>query len=181
MSTIHPQAINESDSVGAGTRVWAFAHLMKGATIGRDCNLGEHVFVEKDVRVGERVTVKNGVSLWTGLEVGDEVFIGPAAVFTNVKFPRAFIKTPPTEFARTRIHRGATVGAGAVIVCGISIGEYAFIGAGAVVTRDVPAHALILGNPGKIRGFVCKCGQTRVAADARQLACKACGTTVGLC
>lgn len=181
---IHPQALVESDSVGTGTRVWAFAHVMKGAVIGRDCNVGGHCFIESDAKLGNQVTVKNGVSIWSGVEIGDEVFVGPGVTFTNVRFPRAFIKRDRSEYETTRIERGATLGAGAVLVCGISVGEYSFIGAGTVVNQDVPPHALVHnqgGSTGKVVGYVCKCGKSRVKPDAKLLDCKACGTSRPLC
>ena len=128
---VHPQGLCDSTDIGAGTRVWAFAHVLKGAHIGADCNICDHVFVENDVVVGDRVTVKCGVQLWDGLRVEDDVFIGPNATFTNDRFPRS--KHYPEKFAQTTIGRGASVGANATILPGVTIGQYAMIGAGAVV------------------------------------------------
>jgi UDP-2-acetamido-3-amino-2,3-dideoxy-glucuronate N-acetyltransferase len=155
---VHPLAVCESDRVGSGTRIWAFVHVLKGAVIGAHCNLGEGVFVESNVSIGNRCTIKNGVALWDFVTLEDGVFVGPSAVFTNDLRPRAFIRRPSRTFLPTVIKRGATIGANATIVCGVTIGKYAFIGAGAVVTRDVPDHALVVGNPGRIAGKVCYCG-----------------------
>lgn len=148
----HEQAIVESKNVGKGTRVWAFAHVLPGAVIGRDCNICDHVFVENDVKVGDRVTVKCGVQLWDGLRVENDVFIGPNATFTNDAFPRS--KQYPEAFAETVIGEGASIGANATILPGIKIGRRAMIGAGAVVTRNVPANAIVTGNPARITGYV---------------------------
>jgi acetyltransferase-like isoleucine patch superfamily enzyme len=149
---VHPQGICESDRVGEGTRVWAFAHVLPGAQIGADCNICDHVFIENDVVVGDRVTVKCGVQLWDGLRVADDVFIGPNATFTNDRFPRS--KAYPEHFAVTELGPGSSIGAGAVILPGVKIGRGAMVGAGAVVTKDVPAHAIVVGNPARIRGYV---------------------------
>ncbi|PZS32655.1 MAG: isomerase [Pseudonocardiales bacterium] len=145
---VHPDGRCESASVGAGTRIWAFAHVLPGAQLGRDCNICDHVFIENDVVVGDRVTVKCGVQLWDGLRVGSDVFIGPNATFTNDHFPRS--RMPPPEYARTTIHDGASVGANATILPGITIGRSAMVGAGSVVTRDVPANTVVVGNPARI-------------------------------
>jgi len=147
----HPQGICESTTVGDGTRIWAFAHVLPGAQIGQDCNICDHVFVENDVVIGNRVTVKCGVQLWDGLRVGDDVFIGPNATFANDKFPRS--KQYPEHFATTSIADGASIGAGAVILPGVRIGRNAMVGAGAVVTKDVPANAIVIGNPAMITGY----------------------------
>jgi acetyltransferase-like isoleucine patch superfamily enzyme len=157
---IHPAALCESDSIGAGTRIWAFAHVMRGATVGRDCNICDHAFVENGVVLGDRVTVKNGVVLFEKVTIEDDVFLGPGAVFTNDLRPRVEVRTPREEWLPTLVKRGASIGANATIVCGTTIGEYALIGAGSVVTRDVPAHALMAGNPARRMGWVCVCGAT---------------------
>ena len=149
---IHPKALCESMQVGEGTRVWAFAHVLPGAQIGRDCNICDHVFVENDVVVGDRVTVKCGVQLWDGLRLEDDVFVGPNATFTNDIFPRS--KEHPQPFRQTIVRRGASIGANATILPGITIGARAMIGAGAVVTRTVPPNAVVVGNPSKIVGYV---------------------------
>jgi UDP-2-acetamido-3-amino-2,3-dideoxy-glucuronate N-acetyltransferase len=147
----HTQALVESNQIGEGTRVWAFAHILPGAIVGQDCNICDHVFIENDVRVGNRVTVKCGVQLWDGLTIEDDVFIGPNATFTNDPFPRSK-QTPPT-FLKTVVRQGASIGANATILPGVTIGMQAMIGAGAVVTKDVPPHAIVVGNPAHIKGY----------------------------
>lgn len=149
---VHPQGICESESVGAGTRVWAFAHVLPGAVLGTDCNICDGVLIENDVVVGDRVTVKSGVQLWDGLRVGDDVFLGPNATFTNDPFPRS--KMTPDRFLTTEIHDGASIGANATVLPGVTIGRGAMVGAGTVVTSDVPANAKVVGNPGRIIGYV---------------------------
>lgn len=167
---VHPQALCESTAVGSRTRVWAFAHIMPGAVVGADCNICDHTYIEGGARLGDRVTVKNGVAIWDMVTVEDDVFLGPNAVFTNDLMPRAAVKRGRDEFLPTLVRRGATIGANATMVCGIIVGEHAFVGAGAVVSRDVPPHALVVGNPARRIGWVCSCGR-RLGAD---LAC-ACG------
>ena len=149
---IHPNALCESSQIGEGTRIWAFAHVLPGARIGRDCNVCDHVFVENDVVVGDRVTLKCGVQLWDGLRLEDDVFIGPNATFTNDIFPRS--KQYPEAFGQTIVRKGASIGANATILPGITIGARAMVGAGAVVTRSVPPNAVVVGNPAKIVGYV---------------------------
>ncbi len=148
----HPNALCESGTIGERTRVWAFAHILPGARIGADCNICDQVFIENDVVVGDRVTVKCGVQLWDGLRVEDDVFIGPNATFTNDPFPRS--RKRPPEFAETCVRRGASIGANATILPGITIGERAMVAAGAVVTRSVPPNAIVRGNPARIVGYV---------------------------
>lgn len=161
---VHPRGLCESDDVGPGTRVWAFAHVLPGARIGRDCNICDCAFVETGAVLGDNVTVKNGTLVFTGVTCEDDVFLGPNVLFTNDLRPRAAIKRGPEVLLPTTVRRGATLGAGTVVVCGTEIGEYAFAAAGAVVTRDVPAHAFVAGNPAKAKGWVCACGE-RLAED----------------
>lgn len=149
---IHPQALVETSNVGAGTRVWAFAHLLAGSVVGRDCNICDGVFIEGDVVVGDRVTVKGGVQLWDGVRLEDDTFIGPNASFSNDPFPRS--RQRPAEFNRTIVRRGASIGANATLLPGIVVGERAMVGAGAVVTRDVPARSIVVGNPARVVGAV---------------------------
>jgi acetyltransferase-like isoleucine patch superfamily enzyme len=149
---IHDAAICESKNIGKGTNVWAFAHVLPGAIVGEDCNICDHVFIENDVVVGNRVTIKSGVQLWDGLRVGNDVFIGPNATFTNDKNPRS--KQRLEKFLETIIHEGASIGANATILPGVSIGRGAMVGAGAVVTHDVPPYAVVVGNPARINGYV---------------------------
>jgi acetyltransferase-like isoleucine patch superfamily enzyme len=156
---VHEKALCESEEIGSRTRVWAFAHVMKGARVGEDCNIGDHAFVEGGAVVGSRVTIKNGVQIWDGVTVKDEVFLGPGVVFTNDLSPRSAFKKPRDQWLSTVVERGASIGANATIVSGITIGEHAFIGAGAVVVRDVPAYALVVGNPARAKGWMCACGE----------------------
>ena len=148
----HPQAIVESTEVGAGSRIWAFAHILPGARIGQDCNICDHVFIENDVKLGDRVTVKCGVQLWDGVEIEDDVFIGPNATFTNDPFPRS--KQHLTAYPRTLVRSGASIGANATILPGLTVGRSAMVGAGAVVTRSAPPNAIVMGNPARIVGYV---------------------------
>jgi acetyltransferase-like isoleucine patch superfamily enzyme/dTDP-4-dehydrorhamnose 3,5-epimerase-like enzyme len=149
---VHPNALCESDQIGDGTRIWAFAHVLPGARLGSDCNICDGVFVESDVVVGDRVTIKCGVQLWNGVRLGDDVFVGPNATFTNDLFPRS--KVYPDQFLGTVVEAGASIGANATILAGTTIGSGAMIGAGAVVTRSVPPNAIVVGNPGRIVGYV---------------------------
>ena len=149
---IHPQALCESTTVGTGTRIWAFAHILPRAVIGQECNICDHVFIENDVVVGDRVTIKSGVQLWDGLRVADDVFIGPNATFSNDKFPRS--KAHQFTPLQTHLAAGCSIGAGAVVLPGLRIGARAMVGAGAVVTHDVPARAIVSGNPARIVGYV---------------------------
>lgn len=161
---VHPQGLCESSAIGERTRIWAFAHVLPGATIGADCNICDHVFVENDVVVGDRVTIKCGVQLWDGVRVGNDVFIGPNATFTNDRFPRS--KAYPERFARTLLEDHVSIGANATLLPGITIGRNAMVGAGAVVTRSVPPNAIVVGNPARIVGYVNAKNEAALAVDA---------------
>jgi len=149
----HDHAVVETEYIGDGTRIWAFAHILPGAKIGRDCNICDHTFIENDVTVGDRVTIKCGVQLWDGIRIEDDVFIGPNATFTNDKFPRSKQYQEAAGIPRTLVKRGASIGANATILPGVTVGERAMVGAGAVVTRDVPSAAIVIGNPARISGY----------------------------
>jgi UDP-2-acetamido-3-amino-2,3-dideoxy-glucuronate N-acetyltransferase len=169
-SLIHPTAIIEADAhVGADTRIWHFVHVMPGAYIGNRGSIGQGCFIGR-VRIGHGCRIQNNVSVYDGVTLEDDVFLGPSCVFTNVKHPRAHVQRKD-EYARTLVCKGTTIGANATIVCGITIGEYAMIGAGAVVTADVPPHALVVGVPGRRAGWACRCGET-LPDDLR---CPRCG------
>ena len=173
---VHELALCESDDVGPRTRVWAFAHVLAGARIGADCKVGGHAFVEGGTVVGDGVTIKNGVQLWSGVTVEDEAFLGPGAVFTNDASPRAPYPKGPAGWRPTLVRRGATVGANATVLSGLTIGPWAMVGAGSVVTGDVPGHAIVVGNPARQTGWACRCGQT--LPDG--LACATCGRSYRL-
>jgi UDP-2-acetamido-3-amino-2,3-dideoxy-glucuronate N-acetyltransferase len=161
----HPQAIVESRKIGKGTRIWAFAHILPGAVIGRDCNICDGVFVENSVVVGDRVTVKCGVQLWDGVTLENDVFVGPNATFSNDLAPRS--KQYPREFLKTLVREGASIGANATLLPGIIIGKHAMIGAGSVVTHDVPAYARVMGNPARIAGYENTASSRRVTGSRR--------------
>lgn len=180
----HTLALVESDEVGPGTRVWAFAHVMAGARIGSNCNLGEHAFVETDASVGDNVTIKNNVCVWMGVTLEDDVFVGPNATFTNDRFPRSGRMPEAGErysrreqwLEQTVVERGASIGANATILPGIRVGRYSMIAAGALVTADVPAFALMVGVPARHAGHLCRCGLK--LHDSYNIAtCKYCGET----
>jgi len=149
---IHEKGICESSDIGAGTRIWAFAHVLPGAKIGADCNVCDNVFVENDVVIGDRVTLKCGVQVWDGVRLEDDVFVGPNATFTNDPFPRS--RRQPEKYATTLVRAGASIGANATILCGVTIGPGAMVGAGAVVIKSVPPGAIVVGNPARIVGYV---------------------------
>jgi acetyltransferase-like isoleucine patch superfamily enzyme len=166
----HPQAIiDKGASIGRGTRVWAFAHILSGAIIGEECNICDHTFIEGGVQVGNRVTIKCGVYLWEGIVVEDDVFIGPAAVFTNDDRPRS--RNHRKGFLKTVIKQGASIGANSTILPRITIGSWAMVGAGAVVTHNVPDYGLVLGSPARLKGWVCQCGEKLAAASPSRLVC----------
>ena len=166
---VHPTAVVDPGAVlGAGTKVWHFSHVMSGARVGAGCVLGQNVFVGGAVVVGDGCKIQNNVSLYDGVELANDVFVGPSAVFTNVATPRAFVSRR-AALSPTRVGHGASIGANATIVCGRTLGPYCFVAAGAVVTRDVPAHALVAGVPARQRGWVCRCGVTLPVATDRPL------------
>jgi UDP-2-acetamido-3-amino-2,3-dideoxy-glucuronate N-acetyltransferase len=155
---IHPSSfVDEGAHIGAGTKIWHFCHIMPGATIGEECNIGQNVFIGSDVEIGNNVKIQNNVSVYTGVILEDDVFLGPSMVFTNVINPRSRVNRRD-EFVVTHVKRGVTIGANATIVCGTTLGEYSFIGAGAVVTKDIPAYALVYGNPAQAQAWICQCG-----------------------
>lgn len=183
---VHPQAICESETVGRGTRVWAFTHVMRGSVLGEGCNIGEHVFIESGVVVGNRVTIKNGVQLWEGITLEDDVMVGPCVVFTNDRFPRS----PRSEEAHVRyaskgwleptvVRRGASIGANSTILPGLEIGVFAMVGAGSLVTGQVHPHSLVVGAPARETGYVCACGQSLAKADS-EWRCGTCERRYGL-
>jgi UDP-2-acetamido-3-amino-2,3-dideoxy-glucuronate N-acetyltransferase len=170
----HPTAVVDRPAhIGARTKLWHFCHVMAGARIGADCVLGQNVYVGGRVVVGDRCRVQNNVSIYDGVRLGDEVFVGPSAVFTNVRTPRAAVSRKHA-LQMTVVERGATIGANATIVCGTTIGAHAFVAAGAVVTRDVPAHAVVAGVPARQAGRICDCGATIVRGKGR-VSCRVCG------
>jgi UDP-2-acetamido-3-amino-2,3-dideoxy-glucuronate N-acetyltransferase len=166
--------VDEGARIGGGTRIWHFCHVLAGAVIGERCSLGQNVVVMNGVRIGNNVKIQNNVSVYEGVVLEDDVFCGPSMVFTNVINPRSHV-TRKHEYKTTRVKRGASIGANATIVCGVTLGEYAFIGAGAVVTRDVLPYALIAGVPGRRIGWMCQCGER--LPDTGAGTCPACGTS----
>jgi len=178
----HPTAIVESDAIGEGTRIWHFAHVREGSRVGRNCNLGKSVYIDIGADIGNNVKIQNFVSIYRGVTIEDDVFIGPSVTFTNDLYPRAFI-WDEEHVVPTLVRRGASIGANATIICGITVGEYAMIGAGSVVTEDVPPFALTFGNPAEQKGWICRCGrrlQRIVEDNVRKTVykCEACGEKV---
>jgi len=168
---IHPQAIVETSIIGEGTRIWAFAHVLKGARIGKNVNIGDHCFIENEVTIGNNVVIKNGISIWDKVIIENDVFLGPSVVFTNELFPRSSF---PKGLEKTLIKNGATIGANTTLVTRITLGEYCTIGAGSVVTQDVSPFALMYGNPAKQKGWVCVCG-LKLRFDDKEVAKCPCG------
>jgi UDP-2-acetamido-3-amino-2,3-dideoxy-glucuronate N-acetyltransferase len=171
---IHPSSyVDEPCQIGEGTKIWHFSHVMKNSRIGANCNIGQNVLVSTDVVLGSNVKIQNNVSLYTGVLCEDDVFMGPSCVFTNVINPRSFIERK-SEYRQTLVRQGASIGANATIVCGHTIGRYAFIGAGSVVTKDVPDYAFVYGVPARLMGYVCQCAEKLDFVDDRAK-CAACG------
>ncbi len=172
--------VDEPCEIGEGTKIWHFSHVMSNSRIGRRCNIGQNVVISPDVRIGDNVKIQNNVSIYTGVELEDDVFCGPSMVFTNVVNPRSHVSRKD-EYRKTLVKKGASIGANATVVCGHTIGRYAFIGAGSVVTRDIPDYALVVGNPGRISGWMCECGikldLSRDQNKDEDAACRACGAT----
>ena len=172
-SYVHPSALVEDGArVGDDTKIWHYAQVRKGARVGKGCVIGKSAFIDSEVVVGDRCKIQNFATLYHGLTVGNDVFIGPSATFTNDRVPRAF--NANWTLGKTRIEDGASIGANSTIVCDTTIGKYAMVASGAVVTKDVPAHALVMGNPARIRGFVCKCGH-KLTGPSSPFTCKSCG------
>ena len=172
---VHPTAIVEEGAlIGKGTKIWHFSHLMPNSVIGERCQLGQNVYVGRGVRLGSGVKIQNNVSVYESVKIEDDVFCGPSMVFTNVINPRSFIERK-AEFKTTRVRKGATIGANATIICGIELGEYCMIGAGATVTKNVPAYALMVGVPARRVGWVCRCGVR--LHDQAVAHCRDCGAT----
>src|SRR5215475_7698604 len=170
----HPTAvIDRPAAIGAGTRIWHFSHVMAGAAIGAGCTLGQNVFVGARAVIGDRCRIQNNVSVYDGVVLGNDVFVGPSAVFTNVSNPRAFVARK-AEYQRTDVETGATIGANATIVCGHRLGAFCLVAAGAVVTSDVAPYALVAGVPARQIGWICRCGVTLPRTRGRQLTCPAC-------
>ena len=165
--------VDEGCQIGEGTKIWHFSHIMNGCSIGKRCNIGQNVVISPGVVLGDGVKIQNNVSVYTGVVCEDGVFLGPSCVFTNVINPRAFIERK-AEYRKTVVKKGASIGANATIVCGRDIGRYAFVGAGSVVTKNVPDYAMVYGSPARIRGYVCQCGEKLQFEDGKAH-CAACG------
>ena len=171
--------VDEPCEIGEGTKIWHFSHVMADSKIGRGCNIGQNVVISPKVVIGENVKIQNNVSVYTGVVLEDDVFCGPSMVFTNVTNPRSHVSRKD-EYRETLVKRGASIGANATVVCGNTIGRYAFIGAGAVVTRDVPDYAMVVGNPGRVVGWMCQCGvklDFGKSVTSERAKCSACGTS----
>jgi acetyltransferase-like isoleucine patch superfamily enzyme len=185
-SLFHRTALVESKSIGEGTRIWAYAHVLAGASVGRKCNIGDHAFIERGATIGNNVTIKNCVCLWEGVTLEDDVFVGPGAVFTNDLYPRSprmleaqdRYRAKSNWLVKTHVERGATIGAHATIIAGVRIGCYSLIAAAATVTRDVEPFSLVVGTPARKMGRVCRCG-TRLGCEFPFVTCPDCGTNPG--
>ncbi|MCK4394341.1 N-acetyltransferase [Candidatus Bipolaricaulota bacterium] len=176
---VHESSYTDDDvEIGKDTKIWHFSHVMHGVRIGRNCSLGQNVLVGSNVKVGNNVKIQNNVSVYDGVVLEDDVFCGPSCVFTNVDRPRSGFPTDRSKYLNTVVKRGATIGANATIVCGHTLGEYCFIGAGAVVTKDVPPYAVLYGNPARVKGWVCQCGHG-LAFEGDEATCSTCKRRYG--
>lgn len=178
---VHRSAyVDKGAIIGRGTQIWHFSHIMSGARVGKNCKIGQNVYIGPDVVIGNNVKIQNNVSVYTGVTLEDYVFCGPSMVFTNIINPRsAYPRNNPNYFLKTKVKKGATIGANATVVCGYTLGEYAFIGAGTVVTKDIPDYALVYGNPARIKGYMCKCGN-KIALRSKIGKCSICGISYHL-
>ena len=165
--------VDDNVKIGDGTKIWHFSHVMSNSEMGEKCNIGQNVVISPGVKLGNGVKIQNNVSVYTGVICEDDVFLGPSCVFTNVINPRSFIERK-AEYRETIIGKGASIGANVTIVCGHNIGKFALIGAGAVVTKNIPDYALVMGNPARIKGYVCKCGE-KLSFENDKATCTACG------
>lgn len=172
---VHEAAyVDEPTSIGKGTKIWHFSHIMKGAKIGKNCKIGQNVIVHSRAVLGNNVKVQNNVSIYDGVELENDVFCGPSCVFTNIINPRsAYPRNRPEYFKKTLVKEGATIGANATIICGNVVGRWAFVGAGAIVTKDIPDYALVYGNPAKLKGWMCECGE-KLSFNGSEAICEKC-------
>ncbi len=178
---VHSSSFLDDDvEIGEGTKIWHFCHIMKGARIGKNCKIGQNVFIDRDVQIGDNVKIQNNVSVYRGVVLEDNVFCGPSMVFTNVINPRSLYPRDMGEYRKTLVKKGTTIGANATILCGVVIGESAFIGAGSVVTKNVPGYALVYGNPADIEGWMCECGE-KLEFKATRGKCYQCGRDYEKC
>lgn len=172
---VHPSSFIDDDvQIGEGTKIWHFCHIMSGARIGKNCKLGQSVFIDREVRIRNGVKIENNVSVYRGVTLEDYVFCGPSMVFTNVINPRSAHPRNIKEYRKTLVKKGATIGANATIICGVSLGRSAFVGAGTVITKDIPDYALVYGNPAKLQGWMCECGE-KLEFRNEQAKCNECG------
>jgi UDP-2-acetamido-3-amino-2,3-dideoxy-glucuronate N-acetyltransferase len=179
----HPTAIVETEAIGEGTKIWHFVHIRAGARIGKNCIIGKSVYIDADVEIGDGVKIQNFASVYKGVRIEDEVFVGPSVTFTNDRYPRAF-QWDEAMIVPTLVKKGASIGANATVMCGVTIHEYAIVGAGSVVTKDVPPFGLVYGNPAKLQGFVCYCGKklpcNDKTCDYGRVRCLHCGKEVAI-